>query len=91
MPGNASDWNYDVSFQRGESDFVETRDGFTNLTNLAAGINTVSATECISVTGTVTDAPCTPINVFGPVGSITEQQRADGYFIAIASDIRKAS
>ena len=91
LPGDASNWNYDVSYQRGESDFVETRDGFTNLTNLAAGINTVSATECISVTGTVTEAPCTPINVFGPVGSITDQQRADGYFIAIASDIRKAT
>jgi outer membrane receptor protein involved in Fe transport len=88
LPGPASAWDYDLSFQRAESDFVETRDGFTNLTNLATGINTVSATECISVTGTVTDAPCTPINVFGPVGSITEQQRDDGYFIAIASDLR---
>jgi outer membrane receptor protein involved in Fe transport len=91
LPGAASAWDYDVSFQRAESDFVETRDGFTNLTNLATGINTVSATECISVTGTVTDAPCTPINVFGPVGSITEQQRDDGYFIAIASDLRVAT
>jgi outer membrane receptor protein involved in Fe transport len=91
LPGNASDWNYDVSYQRGESDFVETRDGFTNLTNLQAGIDTVSADECISVTGAVTDAPCTPINIFGPVGSITDQQREDGYFIAIASDLRKAS
>ena len=91
LPGAASEWNYDFSYQRGESDFVETRDGFTNLTNLQTGINTVSATECISVTGTVTAAPCTPINIFGPVGSITEQQRADGYFIAIASDLRKAT
>ena len=40
--GGAFDgWNYDVSYQKGVSDFVETRDGFTNLTNLAAGINTV--------------------------------------------------
>jgi iron complex outermembrane receptor protein len=91
LPGAASAWDYDVSFQRAESDFVETRDGFTNLTNLAAGINTVSADECISVTGTVTDAPCTPINIFGPVGSITDQQRDDGYFIAIASDLRVAT
>ena len=82
-------WNYDVSYQRGESDFVETRDGFTNLTNLAAGINTVSATQCITAAGVVTAAPCTPINVFGPVGSITDAQRDSGYFIAIASDIRK--
>lgn len=90
LPGKASGWNYDLSFQRGVSDFVETRDGFTNLTNLQTGINTVSATECRSVTGVVTESPCSPINIFGPVGSITEQQRLDGYFIAIASDLREA-
>lgn len=89
LPGVADDWNYDISYQRGESDFVETRDGFTNLTNLAAGINTVSATQCIDALGNVTAAPCTPINVFGPLGSITEAQRASGFFIAIASDLRK--
>ncbi|MDX1517556.1 MAG: TonB-dependent receptor plug domain-containing protein, partial [Woeseiaceae bacterium] len=83
-------WNFDLSYQRGESDFVETRDGFTNLTNLAAGINTVDATQCIDALGNVTPAPCTPINVFGPVGSITEAQRASGFFIAIASDLRRA-
>lgn len=90
LPGAADAWNYDVSFQRGESDFVETRDGFTNLTNLQLGIDTVSATECLSVNGVLTGAPCTPINIFGPVGSITDQQRADGFFIAIASDIRRS-
>jgi outer membrane receptor protein involved in Fe transport len=90
MGGAWENWNFDASYQRGVSDFVETRDGFTNLTNLATGINTVSATECITPAGVVTDAPCSPINVFGPVGSITDQQRDDGYFIAIASDIRKS-
>ena len=91
LPGRASEWNYDFSYQNGESDFVETRDGFTNLTNLAAGINTVDPDQCISVTGTVTGAPCTPINIFGPVGSITDAQRDSGFFIAIASDIRTAT
>ena len=91
LGGNFDGWNYDVSYQKGVSDFVETRDGFTNLTNLAAGINTVSADQCITVTGTVTGAPCTPINVFGPFGSITDEQRDSGYFIAIASDIRKST
>ena len=86
-----SGWNYDVSYQRGESDFVETRDGFTNLGNLQLGIDTVDPDQCISVTGTVTGAPCTPINIFGPVGSITDAQRDSGYFIAIASDIRKVT
>jgi outer membrane receptor protein involved in Fe transport len=89
--GAMEGWNYDVSYQRGVSDFVETRDGFTNLTNLQAGINTVSADQCITASGEVTGAPCTPINVFGPVGAITDEQRDSGYFIAIASDIRKAT
>jgi len=80
-----------LSWQRGETTFTETRDGFTNLTNLQLGIDTVSATGCVSVTGTVTAAPCTPINVFGPQGSITEEQRQSGFFTAIANDIRKAS
>ena len=83
-------WNFDLSYQRGESDFVETRDGFTNLTNLAAGINTVDPNQCIDAQGNLTAAPCTPINVFGPVGSITDAQRDSGFFIAIASDLRRA-
>jgi iron complex outermembrane recepter protein len=90
LPGNLERWNFDVSYQLGESDFVETRDGFTNLTNLAAGINTVDPNQCIDLNGNVTPAPCTPINVFGPEGSITDQQREDGFFIAIASDLRVA-
>ena len=89
LAGAMENWSYDVSYQRGESDFVETRDGFTNLNNLQAGINTVSATQCIDANGNITAPPCSPINVFGPVGSITEAQRNSGFFIAIASDIRK--
>ena len=58
------------------------------LTNLQAGIDTVDPDTCISVTGVVTGAPCTPINMFGTVGSITPEQRDSGFFVAIASDIR---
>lgn len=84
-------WRFDLSYQYGESDFVETRDGFTNLTNLQAGLNTVDPDQCIDLNGNVTPFPCTPINVFGPLGSITEEQRASGYFIAIANDVRQAT
>lgn len=91
LPGNFEQWNFDVSYQLGQSDFVETRDGFTNLTNLQAGINTVDPDQCIDLNGNVTPPPCTPINVFGPVGSITDQQRDDGFFIAIANDVRVAT
>jgi outer membrane receptor protein involved in Fe transport len=89
--GPMENWGYDVSYQRGQSDFVETRDGFTNINNLQAGIDTVDPDTCISVTGAVTGAPCTPINIFGPVGSITPEQRDSGFFIAIASDIRRST
>jgi len=88
LSGAMDNWSYDASYQYGESDFVETRDGFTNLTNLALGINTVDPDICITPGGVVTGPPCTPINIFGPVGSITEAQRDDGFFIAIASDLR---
>ena len=91
LPGAFENWGYDVSYQRGQSDFVETRDGFTNINNLQAGIDTVDPDTCISVTGAVTGAPCTPINIFGPVGSITPEQRDSGFFVAIASDIRRST
>jgi len=91
LPGAMDGWNYDVSYQRGQSTATETRDGFTNINNLQAGIDTVDPDTCISVTGVVTGAPCTPINIFGPVGSITPEQRDSGYFIAIASDLRKST
>ena len=91
LPGVMEGWNYDMSYQRGQSDFVETRDGFTNINNLQAGIDTVDPNSCVSVTGVVTGAPCTPINIFGPVGSITAAQRDSGFFVAIASDIRRST
>lgn len=89
VPG-LDEWRYDFSWQYGESDFVETRDGFTNLGNLQLGIDTVDPNACVSVTGVTTDAPCSPINIFGPVGSITADQAASGFFIAIANDVRLA-
>ena len=44
LPGAMEGWNFDVSYQHAQIRLTETRDGFTNLTNLALGINTVSAT-----------------------------------------------
>jgi len=85
LPGAMEGWNYDVSYQRGESDITNARYGFTNLTNLQTGINTVDPDQCITPQGVLTEFPCTPINIFGPVGSITEQQRLDGFFIAVAN------
>jgi len=91
LPGAMDGWNYDVSYQRGESNKVDTRDGFTNLPNLQTGINTVDANRCITPQGVLTEFPCTPINIFGPMGSITDAQRDDGFFIAVASDLQKST
>jgi len=89
--GNFDNWNFDLSYNKGESDFVEFRDGYTNLTNLQFGINTVDPDQCIDLNGTVTDFPCTPINIFGPLGSITDEQRQQGFFSAVAADNRLAT
>ncbi len=89
--GNFENWNFDLSYNNGQSDFVEFRDGYTNLTNLAFGINTVDPDQCIDLRGNVTPPPCSPINIFGPFGSITDAQRDEGFFTAVAADNRKAT
>jgi len=91
LPGNASNWHYDLSYQYGKSSFLQTTDGYTNLTNIQTGVNTVSADQCITPEGVITPPPCTPINIFGPQGSITEAQRDDGFFKAIAFRKRVAT
>lgn len=70
-----SDWNYDVSFQRGQTDVEETRRGYTNLSNIRTAVNTISATECTTPDG-VTTSGCVPINLFGPFGAITPEAAA---------------
>ena len=67
MRGEAWDgWNYDVTFQRGESDRSNISAGYTNVANFANAINAVSTTACR--TG---GAACVPVNVFGGFGTIT--------------------
>ena len=90
LGGGLPGWNYDVSLQYAKSDFVELRDGYTDLSGFAAAINTVSATECVDLNGVVTAGGCTPVNVFGGVGSITDEQVASGYFVAPAVDRRES-
>jgi len=70
-----ADWNYDVSFQHGESDRTNISAGYTNVANAAIAVNTVSATTCTTATG-VTTAGCVPLNLFGKEGSITPAMAA---------------
>lgn len=70
-------WNYDVSFQYGESNRVTVRDGYTNLTNIANALDSYDGVTCNNG-----DPTCVPINLFGGFGTITEEMA--GYARAVA-------
>ena len=76
------DWNYDVSFQYGESNRTTIRDGYTNLTNIQNALDTTDGVTCKNG-----DATCVPINLFGGFGTITPAMA--GYARAIAIQQQK--
>jgi iron complex outermembrane recepter protein len=69
------DFNWDVSLSHGESDRTNISAGYTNVENVRAAVNTISATTCTPPAGGPTEgtrtASCVPINLFGREGSIT--------------------
>jgi len=64
-------WDYDVSFQYGETNRILQRAGYTNLTNFENALQTTDGVTCANG-----DATCVPINVFGGYGSITAAMAA---------------
>lgn len=64
-------WNYDVSFQRGQSDRTNISAGYTNLTNIGNALNSVDGVNCLNG-----DPTCVPINLFGGLGTITPAMAA---------------
>ena len=76
------DWNYDVSFQYGESNRTTVRDGYTNLTNIQNALDSVDGVTCRNG-----DATCVPIDLFGGFGTITPAMA--GYARAIALQQQK--
>jgi iron complex outermembrane recepter protein len=64
-------WDYDLSFQRGESSRTNVSAGYTNVTNIEAAVDAVSTTACRNG-----DSACVPINLFGGEGTITPQMAA---------------
>lgn len=64
----AYDWEYDVSFQYGESNRSTTRDGYTNLTNIQNALDTTDGINCANG-----DSTCVPIDLFGGFGTITPE------------------
>lgn len=75
-------WEYDVSYQYGESNRVTTRGGYTNLTNIQNALDTRDGVTCLNG-----DASCVPIDLFGGFGTITEEMA--GYAQAIALQTQK--
>lgn len=70
-------WEYDVSYQYGESNRTTVRDGYTNLTNIQAALDTRDGVTCAS------GGNCVPIDLFGGFGTITEEMAAFSKAIAI--------
>lgn len=75
-------WEYDVSYQYGESNRVTTRAGYTNLTNIQNALETRDGVTCLNG-----DASCVPINLFGGFGTITPEMA--GYAQAVALQTQK--
>lgn len=76
------DWEYDVSYQYGESNRVTTRGGYTNLTNIQNALETTDGVTCANG-----DSSCVPINLFGGFGTITDEMAP--YATAIALQTQK--
>jgi outer membrane receptor protein involved in Fe transport len=59
-------WNYDIYYNHGESDQVQTRGHWGSLSKVRQALNAVSTTACVT-----TSNNCVPLNLFGAEGSIT--------------------
>ncbi len=60
-------WNYDVSYQYGQSNRTNVSAGYTNVAHIEQQVKTVNGTTCLGVA----DPSCVPINLFGGYGSIS--------------------
>ena len=76
------DWNYDASFQYGESNRTTVRGGYTNLTNIQFALDSTDGVTCANG-----DSTCVPLDIFGGYGTITPAMA--GYATAIAFQQQK--
>jgi iron complex outermembrane recepter protein len=69
------EWDYDVSFQYGESERSNVSAGYTNLANIANAMEAVPGPngEPVCRSGA---AGCVPLNLFGGFGAITPEMAA---------------
>ncbi|NMP33403.1 TonB-dependent receptor [Thalassotalea sp. M1531] len=65
------DWEYDVSFQYGESNRTNISAGYTNVSNIQKALDTTDGVNCKSG-----ESACVPIDLFGGFGTITPEAAA---------------
>jgi len=75
------DFNYDVSYQRGEADRSNVSAGYTNVALIEQAVRTLDGTTCING-----DPNCVPIDLFGGFGTITPAMAAANGAIAIENE-----
>ena len=74
-------WNYDISYQRGQSDRTNVNAGYTNLTNIGNALDSVDGKTCANG-----DPSCVPINLFGGFGAITPEAARYSGATALATE-----
>ena len=70
------DWDYDVSFQRGQSDLSRISAGYTNLANIPFALDaggTAANPVCNNAAAVATG--CVPLNIFSSGEGITDAQK----------------
>ncbi|MDJ0938478.1 MAG: TonB-dependent receptor [Woeseiaceae bacterium] len=75
------DWDYDISFQRGESDRSNISAGYTNVDAIESSIRSLDGVTCDNG-----DSSCVPINLFGGFGTITPAMVAANSATAIEDE-----
>lgn len=78
------DWNYDLSYQRGEADRSNVAGGYTNVTAIEQSIRSLDGTTCLNG-----DSACVPIDLFGGFGTITPAMVAANSALAIEDELYK--
>lgn len=81
----ATDYNYDISYQYGESNRTTIRDGYTNLSNIANALDAKKNDEGNIVCES--GPPCVPLDLFGGYGTITPEMA--NYIRAVALQQQK--
>ncbi len=69
------DYNYNASYQYGESNRTTVRAGYTNLTNIQNALD-ATGTSAADARCVVTDSTCVPLDLFGGFGTITPAMAA---------------